>query len=699
MRVRTTRVLLSGRCKPFIRDSSRISATVEITTSVTARIAVRACADPAGRARRIARHVTSEPSRDRVRRVRNLMRLVLPTLLVACGGAGESVTEPDPIRPTARPLTVSAASADFQVARVSARVTAPPAVLVQDSAGNPIPDVEVTFTVSAGGGTLTGSVTKTNAAGVAAVAAWALGPAPGENRVGANAGSLPPVTFAAIATMPADGATDPSVGFVLYRGAVPRAVDVSYTDRWGEQTLTAHSGQVLLLFARGVEESAAVSRISTSKATVIAQGPFGGRYLVAVREGTESAFIADMLADSRVASAIPHMVTTYAASTIRFSDLWELAATATESAGATAFILDDCNGVHGLAVIDVFISAGGVINPAEHCLDDGEGSPVFANTLLLLGNVIAATRANSVAASSSRTATRPATMPAIRHSTAVLTISSNPYLRELARMERRQHEVMNIFTREMLCTMTWALKSTAEKVVVSVMPHSGLPGYTYEDLRRREPGCTPALRDNVLVVARRESGSNERFPDPDVAYVADASGPGGANGTSFATARASALVQKLTRSGITPGDALRAAKNAVAANARSDLVEAEAVAQADAAVLANLRGTYTLHTINGAPLPGPRGSGAGTRTVAVLAGSLTIGNGTFTTMLSVRDGASASPRGEQCSGVYTTRMQPGAITIDLSAAPPCDHRYSATWDRLNTITATWDPGTTAAFRR
>jgi hypothetical protein len=50
-----------------------------------------------------------------------------------------------------------------------------PSVLVRDGAGKPLPGRAVAFSVSAGGGTITGPVTMTDAAGVATVGSWVLG--------------------------------------------------------------------------------------------------------------------------------------------------------------------------------------------------------------------------------------------------------------------------------------------------------------------------------------------------------------------------------------------------------------------------------------------------------------------------------------------------------------------------------------------
>jgi hypothetical protein len=58
----------------------------------------------------------------------------------------------------------------------------------------------VTFTVTNGGGTVTGATATSNASGVATVGSWTLGTAAGENTLSAQTGSLPAVTFSVCGT-------------------------------------------------------------------------------------------------------------------------------------------------------------------------------------------------------------------------------------------------------------------------------------------------------------------------------------------------------------------------------------------------------------------------------------------------------------------------------------------------------------------
>ncbi|MEO5569215.1 MAG: hypothetical protein ABIR92_12025 [Gemmatimonadaceae bacterium] len=92
-------------------------------------------------------------------------------------------------------MTVSAGQS--QSATVGTAVTTKPAVLVADADANPVSGVTVTFTATAGGGTVTGGSQVTSATGVATVGDWTLGATAGTNTLSAAATGLTTVTFTA----------------------------------------------------------------------------------------------------------------------------------------------------------------------------------------------------------------------------------------------------------------------------------------------------------------------------------------------------------------------------------------------------------------------------------------------------------------------------------------------------------------------
>src|SRR5690606_7190249 len=91
---------------------------------------------------------------------------------------------------------------DEQTGTVGAALPVAPTVLVTDASGNPVSGVSVTFAVTGGGGSLSGSGTgSTNASGIATAPAWTLGTTPGTNTLTATSAGLSgsPVTFTATA--------------------------------------------------------------------------------------------------------------------------------------------------------------------------------------------------------------------------------------------------------------------------------------------------------------------------------------------------------------------------------------------------------------------------------------------------------------------------------------------------------------------
>jgi len=96
--------------------------------------------------------------------------------------------------------SIHAVSSTSQVASVGTAVSLRPSVRVDDQEGRPMPGVAVTFAVTAGGGTVTGGTTTTDAVGVATVGSWTLGPAAGPNTLTATVPGLALVQFQATGT-------------------------------------------------------------------------------------------------------------------------------------------------------------------------------------------------------------------------------------------------------------------------------------------------------------------------------------------------------------------------------------------------------------------------------------------------------------------------------------------------------------------
>ena len=97
------------------------------------------------------------------------------------------------------PATATASSPQSQSALTSSAVAQLPSITVSDADGNPVSGVDVTFAITAGGGSLTGGTQTTNASGVATVTSWTVGASAGTNTMTATATGLPAVSFNVIA--------------------------------------------------------------------------------------------------------------------------------------------------------------------------------------------------------------------------------------------------------------------------------------------------------------------------------------------------------------------------------------------------------------------------------------------------------------------------------------------------------------------
>ncbi len=101
------------------------------------------------------------------------------------------------------PASIALSAGDQQTATVATAVPIAPAVVVKDADENPLPGVPVTFSVTGGGGSVTGGSVTTGPDGVATVGQWILGKTAGKNTVKAevtgSALSGSPVVFTATA--------------------------------------------------------------------------------------------------------------------------------------------------------------------------------------------------------------------------------------------------------------------------------------------------------------------------------------------------------------------------------------------------------------------------------------------------------------------------------------------------------------------
>jgi hypothetical protein len=151
----------------------------------------------------------------------------LLVVLAGCGGGGDGEPEPSPV-----PASVTVSAGNAQSARYGTAVAVSPAVTVRDASGAAVPGVDVTFSPTGGGGTVTGATARTTASGVATVGGWTLGPTPGANALRASVGSLTTTVSATATTGPASSVTvQAGNAQVVAAGAiVPVAPSVLVTD-------------------------------------------------------------------------------------------------------------------------------------------------------------------------------------------------------------------------------------------------------------------------------------------------------------------------------------------------------------------------------------------------------------------------------------------------------------------------------------
>lgn len=157
--------------------------------------------------------INSRPRR-RARHPDSWLALLLVLGPAACGGPG------DRVGPGPQPAALEIAAGDGQRAIAGTAVPIAPAVVVRDSAGDPVAGLAVRFTVITGDGTIEPATVTTGPDGRAALAAWTLGSTVGENALRASVGAAAGLS-AVFAAEAVAGPVDPTRSTVV---AAPAAV-------------------------------------------------------------------------------------------------------------------------------------------------------------------------------------------------------------------------------------------------------------------------------------------------------------------------------------------------------------------------------------------------------------------------------------------------------------------------------------------
>ena len=187
-----------------------------------------------------------------------LLLVLVVGAMASCGEDAVDIPDPDPDPGDPVPATVTVVSGSGQVAVAGDLLPDPLVVVVRDAAGDPVPAVDVLWTVTGGGGSLNRTTVPTSAEGRATVT-WTLGESFGPvHAVEAVVAGATTATFtaegrpAAIEVVSGSGQTvaigdtvpDELVVRVTGRSAQPAVgVDVTWTVTGGGGTVTATAAQ------------------------------------------------------------------------------------------------------------------------------------------------------------------------------------------------------------------------------------------------------------------------------------------------------------------------------------------------------------------------------------------------------------------------------------------------------------------------
>lgn len=157
------------------------------------------------------------------------------------------VQQPDPTQ-------MSVSAGDNQSAAIATAVATAPAVLVRDAQNRPVAFADVSFAVTAGGGSLSGATTvETDAAGLATLPGeWTLGATPGTNTLTATVvGTAITATVTATATAPATQlAVTADVSAATSGVAFPTAIVVAVRNAF-DGTVTTSTATVTAALSSG----------------------------------------------------------------------------------------------------------------------------------------------------------------------------------------------------------------------------------------------------------------------------------------------------------------------------------------------------------------------------------------------------------------------------------------------------------------
>jgi adhesin/invasin len=141
-----------------------------------------------------------------------------PGAVTATGSVGGLTGSPVTFSATANPgapANITIVQGNGQSATVNTALATAPAVRISDVFNNPLSGVSVTFAVTTGGGSATGTSQSTNASGIATLTSWTLGTVAGSNTLSATATGPGAIGFSATGTAGAATSIAVSAGNAL----------------------------------------------------------------------------------------------------------------------------------------------------------------------------------------------------------------------------------------------------------------------------------------------------------------------------------------------------------------------------------------------------------------------------------------------------------------------------------------------------
>lgn len=194
-----------------------------------------------------------------IRSAHTAVLMVMGLLVSACGG--DKATEPE-IPPTPTPAALEATGTIPESAAAGTALSGPLRVQLLDEEGVPLSGISITWSVVAGGGSLSESASATGANGEASVS-WTLGTVAGENEARATLEGLAPVVFKVLG-VPGDPAT---VELLLGDGMAADSLavgDIGESLQLGARVLDEHDNEITAPVVAWSTSDTAVAVVDTA---------------------------------------------------------------------------------------------------------------------------------------------------------------------------------------------------------------------------------------------------------------------------------------------------------------------------------------------------------------------------------------------------------------------------------------------------